>query len=147
MCDHRSPRLSALAFSRRRHHPRLRRLQCSACAWLLGYWAGGRADGSPAGGIQRAHDRGCPAVSTCRRCNSAGSAPRRRDNTASVRPCAVFARSTERLDRASAFFVTAEQWWARTTVLSIKSADRSRLTRSPRVPSKTSKTPCSTHRR
>ncbi|MET3438042.1 hypothetical protein ABIC44_002725 [Sphingomonas sp. 1185] len=37
------------------------------------------------------------------------------------------ARSAERFDRASPFFMPTAQWWARTTVLSVMSARPSQL--------------------
>jgi hypothetical protein len=56
-------------------------------------------------------------------------------------------RSTKRLGRLSPFFMPTAQWCARTTALSIISADLSRPAISAKVSSMASNTPVSTQRR
>lgn len=61
--------------------------------------------------------------------------------------CETAARSAKRLGLLSPLFMPTAQWCARTTVLSIMSALRSRSTSSASVSSIASKTPVSTQRR
>jgi len=57
------------------------------------------------------------------------------------------ARAAEPLRLLSPFFMSTAQWWARTTVESIMSADRSRPAISARLSNMASNTPPSTQRR